>query len=133
MKSDKELFDLFRKNQYGLNERPSANTWRRLERKLDNHRLQSHRLVLRRTLGMVAGLAFLVVALFMLTLPVQNRHLSQGAAPQFWEDLPHSSEPASNVRHLVELREEYQLHKAPSIPEKSSRNKIIPNTDYLHD
>ena len=133
MKSDKELFELFRKNQYGLNERPSANTWRRLERKLDNHRRSNHRLVFRRTIGMVAGLAILVVALFLLSLPARNHQLSASTAPQFWEELPVQAEPGNEVRHLVESRKRYQQDDFPSLPEKVSKNKIIPNVDYLSD
>lgn len=131
MKSDKELFELFRKNQYRLNERPSPNGWKRLERKLDNHRMR-HRIAFRRTMSMVASLALLVAVLFLLTLPSQNTAISQRATPQFWEDLPSNSDN-NEIKHLVELSHEYQRQMGQAIEETPTKQKIIPNVNYLSD
>lgn len=132
MKSDKELFELFRKNQYRLNERPSPHAWKRLERKLDNHR-NAHRAMLRRTLGMAASLAFLVFTLFLLTVPNREKDLSQHATPQFWEELPTPPDTDHGIAQLVNLSHLHQRHINQSVEEKSTKQKIVPNSDYFSD
>ena len=92
----------------------------------------SHRIAFRRTMSMVASLALLVAVLFLLTLPTQNTVISQQATPQFWEDLP-SASGDGEIRHLVELSQQYQRQMSQAIEETQTKQKIVPNVNYLSD
>ena len=64
MKPKKDIFQIFQENQHKLNERPSPQAWRRLERRLDARRGQN-RPSLYRHIAMAAGV-FAIIALISL-------------------------------------------------------------------
>ena len=70
MKRQKNISDLFRDNQHKLDERPSADAWDRLERKLDRHQTSARRQVrpMYRNLIMAASILFLVGMVSFLSL-----------------------------------------------------------------
>ncbi len=121
MKSDKEFFELFRKNQYKLNERPSPKTWQRLEKRLDNH-YQRQRFASRHTLSMVAALALLIVATFFLTIgPVAS---NEDYTTQFLEEVDQKAE--SDIQQLVDLSHRYQDRIREEIKEGDANKKLMP-------
>lgn len=120
MLQDKDLFDLFRKNQYNLNEVPSPNTWKRIERKLDDRRHQ-HLTGFRRILGMVAGLALIIVSVVLLTIP--SVEPAANVAPKTWEDLPKSDQNTHG--RLVDLSLQFQNSIHKPIVESPVKRKIL--------
>lgn len=127
MKSDKELFDLFRKNEYGLNQKPSANAWRRLERRLDDHQAQQ-RHNFRRLFGMVAGLAFIIFIVGLLSVYTQDGSPTPNYHTQYLQ--PEQDAEMPQTTNLVNLSYQYQEKITKSIPEGNPQKKLVANTDW---
>ena len=129
--NDKSLFELFRRNEYKLNERPSPRTWDRIERRLDNHRRRPLH-VIRRTLSMVASLAILVVLLFILSMYGREKNAKVTAfKPMTFETLAaQDAHNASSSPSLVTLSHQY-YKKQVVLPETDQKKKIIakPSTE----
>lgn len=67
MKRNNTITSLFQNNQQKLNEMPSRQSWRRLERKLDDHRRYG-KMTYSRQLGMVAALFVLGIVITLITI-----------------------------------------------------------------
>ena len=131
--SDKELFDLFRKNQYQYQERPSSNTWKRVERKLDS-RISRTRVAYRNTLSMVAALAVLVVVMFLLTMTAEKSASADSfSKPKYLEDLTVPEESRNDAKTLVELSNQLRKHPFKPISEGEGGKKLIPNAHHSTD
>ena len=126
MMSDKELFELFRKNQYQHKERPSANTWNRIERKLDNRRSLNRRFAYRSTLSMVAALAALVVVLFLLTITADGEQFDT-SKPKYLEELALPASSENDAQSLVNLSNQLRKHPSKAIAEGNGQKKLMPN------
>ena len=127
MKSDKELFELFRRNEYGLNERPSPNAWRRLERRLDNHQ-KRQRLNFRRILSMAAALVFIIFIVGLLSIYTKDEAARYDYHTQYLA--PPKVEPKMTVHHTqkrVSRSYEYQKKITKSIQEGNPEKKLVPN------
>ena len=76
---------------------------------------------------MVAALAILVVALFMLTVTAGENSANPYAKPQFMEDLVLPSNAESDAKALVELSIQYRKHSQKSVAEGKTFKKLVPN------
>lgn len=130
MNRQKDLFDLFRENQHKLDEAPSAHTWRRLERRLDNHhRRRRPRLAGSRMLSMAAALLLLAVITFLFSLIVEKRNpaylaLNQNR-PLPMEDLTYT-DVDRGAYQVVEFTRQYQDRLAKPIEEGSPNKRLVP-------
>lgn len=75
MKTQKDLYSLLRERQHVLDEQPSPQAWRRLERRLDIHARRHHRATLRRGMAMAAGIFALVVFIGLMALHFGGQQL----------------------------------------------------------
>lgn len=126
MKRQKDIFDLFRKNQYKLSERPSARTWRRLERRLDFHKKHGQT-TLYRNLAMVAGILALVAIISLITVLVNNKQTNfktLNQTPRYLEELaPGNIE--GEVPKLVEFTRLYQELLTKPIAEGEPSRRLV--------
>lgn len=103
MKKDKTISRLFKDNQHKLNEAPSRQSWRRLERRLDDRRRYG-KMTVSRQLGMVAALFLLgiVIALIAVLFNTQNNNtLAANYTLERLEELS-ETEQASQVIEFVQ-------------------------------
>jgi hypothetical protein len=128
MKHHKDIFDLFRDSQHKLNERPSPEAWRRLERRLDNHR-HRNRFAMNRHYGMVAAVVALVLLVTIFSLFIDkgsNRMLAiNGEQPVAVEDLLYSDVDVEALK-IVEFARQYQGEVAYPVREGSQGRKLVP-------
>ncbi|MEN0006959.1 MAG: DUF6265 family protein [Bacteroidota bacterium] len=127
MKHHKDIFDLFRDNQHKLNERPSPEAWRRLERRLDNHRVR-HRSAFQQPFGMVAAIVVLAVLVSILAFMLDrssSRLLAVNGQPIPVENLIQSDVDVEALK-VVEFTKQYQEEIAYPIREGSQGRKLIP-------
>ncbi len=133
MKRQKDLFDLFRDNQHKLNEMPSPQAWRRLERRLDSRRrFPRHDRQRWRPLMMAAALLLLAVITFLFSLVLENRRPAYLAAnteaPLPMEDLTFTDVDRSMLR-AVEFTRKYQDRLSNPIEEGSPDRRLVPSDD----
>ncbi|GJM36479.1 MAG: hypothetical protein DHS20C18_54800 [Saprospiraceae bacterium] len=130
MKSQKDPFEVFKNNQHKLSEKPSAQAWRRLERRLDAH--QNHRKYSWFSqMGMVAAVLLLVALITIIsTLTEQKKVLqtaSQEAFPAQMEELSTSVDQQEMLK-VVEFSRRYQERLTkPSVNEGKQGKKLVPN------
>ncbi len=79
MNMQKDLQSIFRERQHLLDENPSPQAWRRLERRLDIHARRHHRAGLRRNMAMAAGIFALVVFIGLMGLHFGGEQLRLSA------------------------------------------------------
>ncbi len=134
MKSDKELYELFRRNQYGLNERPSPNAWNRLERRLDAHQ-NRQRQAFRRTLSMAAGLVFIVFIVGLLSLYSNGKADKWDYHTQYIDQTIEANGPAdqADMVKMVNLSHQYQAQLAGKIDEGNPAKKLVARKDVSSD
>lgn len=125
MNHHKDLFDLFRENDHKLEERPSLQSWRRLEKRLDSHQRRS-RISLYRSLAMVAGVLALAVLIVLMTLVVERQQEYLTGAPQELEDLQATEADNATAYRVVEFTRTYQDRMTNPIEEGNPDKKLVP-------
>ena len=128
MARKRDVFDFFRDNQHRLNEAPSAQSWRRLDQRLDAHR-HRNRISRYRVLGMVAGVLILVtlVGLVSLSLGRQQSLLlaaNKQAVPSMLEDLTITDADRDGLRTVLTVQRAQEGLQHP-ISEGAPGQKLI--------
>lgn len=124
MNRQRDLFELFRENQRSLDERPSLQTWRRLERRLDAHQRRG-RISLYRSLGMVAGVLALVAMIILISMVVDRQQQYLTGAPQELEVLT-SSDADPTAYQVVEFTRQYRDYMRKAVEEGTMEKKLVP-------
>lgn len=124
MNSQKDIFDFFRNNERLLNEKPPLRTWRQLERRLDAHQSRG-RVVLFRSLGMVAAVLLLVSIIVLMAVLFENRQEYLSGTPQDLEYL-HSGEGDPTAYEAVELARLSYDSRARGIEEGTPNKRLVP-------
>ncbi|MCB0633216.1 MAG: hypothetical protein R2824_17540 [Saprospiraceae bacterium] len=131
MKTQKDLFDLFRENQQKLDESPNPQVWRRLEKRLDTRRT-SHGSSIYRIMAMAAAI-LLLIGVFSL-LPALDQSAGQDEAvalntpPSEMEDLAQDAPADQNIIKVVEFSRQYQDRMVQPIEEGNSHKRLVPST-----
>ena len=126
--NQKELFDLFRDNQYKLNQRPSSQAWRRLESRLDTHQNRT-RISFVRHLSMAAAVAALLALVFAISIFFDhNGHDDMAEREQqlnfVLEELDQRDADEGALK-VVEFSRQYQDRMRNPIEEGSEKKKIV--------
>lgn len=128
MKSKRDINKLFQ-DYKNLEVQPSAKTWRKLERKLDQHRRRG-RGGIQRLMAMAAALLALIVFVLLLTM-VANKDQSilfvaNETSPLQLEELKLSpSDMALNAYRVVSFSHSHQDRMAAPISEGSADRKLV--------
>lgn len=135
MKRQKDLFDLFRENEQKLEEMPSPQAWRRLERKLDNRRRTSRRDKGRwQPMMMAAALLLLAVITFLFSLVLDQNKPAYLAVneqnPLPMEELTYTDVDQGAMR-AVEFTRKYQDRMSNPIVEGTTDQRLVPSDDVL--
>ena len=134
MKSQKDIFDLFRENQHKLDERPSADVWDRLEQKLDDTK-PAKRIIPRgyRQLIMAASILLLVgmVSFFSIFLQQKKHSFSQAnktaiqsPVPKQFEDLIYT-DANDGLYKMVAYQRKLNTNPRNVIQEGAPHKKLI--------
>ena len=128
MNRQKDIFNLFRENQHKLNERPSQQAWRRLERRLDAHR-DRNRVSIYRHIAMVAAVVAIVALTSLIVVLVEKSQPGLQAVTDFdVEDLKLPDQDASReALMVVEYTRKYQDRMSNPIAEGKPIQKLIPS------
>lgn len=136
MKNKKDLFDLFRESEHKLEERPSNDAWRKLERKLDTRQTR-HTTTIYRQLAMVAAVIALVAIISVISLLVEKQNDQFAAAndtqaPYHLEDLEVYTDASNTPYKIVEFqRAHHSRISNPTIQEGSRNQRLVAvNTIY---
>ena len=108
MKREDKLYDLFRKNQYKLEEMPSPQSWDRLRKRLDDRRDTRPQLSFYRTFAMVAaavGLILVATTVFNLPKPIKKQVYGMEEVPNY---------PPEVLQKAVEAHR-YRIHHAQAL------------------
>lgn len=130
MEPKKDIFDLFKENEYKLAEQPAPLVWRRLERKLDSSKKRSAPALNRQLhgqMGIAAAilLLFTVVTIMVLVLPDKKQApLAQGSNMVF-EELS-ASEDDQVLLKVVEFTRKHESRLANPQLEGDEQKIILP-------
>lgn len=134
MKTQKDLFDLFRENQHKLDESPSPQTWRRLEKRLDTRRAARGSSIYR-IMAMAAGVMLLIGVFSLLPAfdqsSVQDDVMALHTPPSEMEDLEKDAQVNENIIKVVEFSRQYQDRMGQPIEEGNSRKRLIPSSERV--
>ncbi len=117
MEERDKIYDLFRRNEHKLAEKPSRRAWDRLEDRLDRHQQQTTRQISGwyRYGGMVAAVMVLVLTASILSIYTQQSDKAQFASADMEMtagpllDLPEIGSKSSFLK-VVHYQKEYQNH-----------------------
>lgn len=131
MKQSKDIFDLFRESKHKLDEAPSPQAWRRLEKRLDTRRVHRGGSIIR-IMSMAAGVLLLIGVFSLLPALEQNSPeeevLALNNPPSEMEDLVvDPAESDQNIIKVVEFSRQYQDRMVQPIEEGSSAKKLVPS------
>ena len=129
MKPSKDLFDLFRERQQLLEERPSVQTWRRLERRLDLHN-RRHLTVHRRALAMAAAVLVLAVFLGVMGLQLGQKQwlsLKPQAENRFYVEHLNSQDADPDAIQMLEYNRQYQTTPILVEEGQASQKLVVKN------
>lgn len=124
MKEQDPLFDLFRKNQYKLNERPHLRTWHRLEKRLNqkNNRLIGKSNTANRFFLMTAAsIAFILCSIIALDMTSNNAYKKTLVMN---EQIAYESEASKQLVAEQTFRAENQ-EKLMKVIEEGSTGRLI--------
>jgi hypothetical protein len=107
MENKDNLYELFRSNEHKLHEYPSTDAWRRLEKRLEEHR-RRRRFSFSRTLAMAAALTLLVGLIALFTWTAGDKAPASSAQI---EEITQTSGNGLYAQNLV-LRAYYQTSHA---------------------
>lgn len=122
MKRNRTISRAFRDNQHKLNEAPSRPSWRRLERRLDEHRRYG-KMTLSRQLGMVAALFLLGIVVALIAVLFNTKKSNSLAANYTLERLEALSESES-ASQLVEFVQKYKERLSNPIGEGDGTRRL---------
>lgn len=130
MTKRKDIFDLFRENEHKLTSPPSTHSWRRLERRLDNHRHRQQHSIFR-PLAMVAAIALLAVFTFLITIGFgeqRNRLFAfNNRAQPSLEQLTYTDAAAEEGDiQLIMVAQHAQQERRSTISEGTAQQKLVP-------
>jgi len=133
MKREKDIFDLFRRNQHKLDERPSNDAWERLESRLDDHQKRSRPSLLYRQMTMAAAVLLLIGLVSVLSLymnPARDgmANIELTPAPKILEDLPVYTDAGGGKYRMVEYQRRINTNPR-SIPEGGVHKKLVAQTN----
>lgn len=133
MKHQKDIFDLFRNSQHKLQERPSPEAWRRLERRLDQRRSR-HRPAISRSLAIAAAILVLIALISVLSIIVDKRASNymalNGIGEMPMENLVFTDVDREALK-VVEFTHEYQAQVAYPVREGTFGKKLIPTDEKV--
>ncbi len=123
---------LFHDNQYKLNERPSPQAWRRLERRLDEHRRQ-HKSALYRYLGAAAAVVALLAVISLLGIAVDQKSTSAAASTNRTAQLEELllADADMDAFRSVELSRQYRDYW-PNMATEGNYNKRLTSNNLNH-
>jgi hypothetical protein len=130
MKTQKDLFDLFKENQSKLDESPNPQVWRRLEKRLDTRRATRGSSIVR-IMAMAAGVLLLIGVASL--LPALDQAQTEDAAVAFYtppsqmEDLEKDAKTDQNIIKVVEFSRQYQDRMGQPIEEGNSHKRLVPS------
>ncbi len=130
MKPSKDVFDLFRERQSLLEERPSPQSWRRLERRLDLHN-RRHLTVHRRAMAMAAAMLVLAVFLGVMSLQLGQKHwfsLKRQAENRFYVEHLNPQDADPDAILMLEYNRQY-LNTPVQVEEGQSSQKLVVKND----
>ena len=129
MKPKRDIFDLFRDNADKLESPPSPQAWQRLERRLNQKRPSQRRTL--RSLGwgrIAAALAFLLVAIFAMSILLQNNAQEEKANLAYktvaLEDLPNINVASEAMFQAVKVSYEQEGRYYQALEEGSPEKRI---------
>lgn len=128
MARKRDVFDFFKDNQHRLNEAPSAQSWRRLDQRLDAHR-HRNRISRYRVLGMVAGILFLAVLVGLISLSLGRQQslllaANKQAVPSMLEDLTITDADPNGLRTVLTVQRAQEGLQHP-ISEGAPGQKLV--------
>ncbi len=131
MKQSKDIFDLFRESKHKLDEAPSPQAWRRLEKRLDTRRATRGSSIYR-IMAMAAGVLLLIGVFSLLPALDQKTADTDVVAlnnpPSEMEDLVVDPADADqNIIKVVEFSRQYQDRMVQPIDEGSRAKKLVPS------
>lgn len=130
MKTQKDLFDLFRENQHKLDESPNPQVWRRLEKRLDTRRA-ARGSSLYRIMAMAAGVLLLIGVFSLLPAldqpQTQDEAIAMDTPPSAMEDLVKDAQVDKQIIKVVEFSRQYQDRMGQPIEEGNSRKRLVPS------
>jgi hypothetical protein len=128
MKEKDKIYELFRKNEHKLAERPPTSAWDRLDNRLDNHyRKRRHSHSWLRYGGMVAAVLLFTVTASVLMIQTQKPEKAQFVTTDVessLEDMP-VAEDASSYLRIVQYQEEYKREFGDRVVEDAQSGKHL--------
>ncbi len=133
MAQPKNLYDLFREQRDQLQQHPSPENWRRLERRLDARRRRRQMKPRYRSLGMVAAIALIAVIAMLFALlfdrqPAPMLSESEPLPRQFEELHVEDSDPV--LLEKVAFTRRHQDRLSQPIAEGEPDKKLTVTTHY---
>lgn len=123
-----DLEKLYRANQHKFSERPSRDTWNRLERRLDDHygrKRNNRRMNKQYPVAMVAALLVLVVMVGTITVLLDQKPTSNVNGPSaFIEFEEIQNEEFQSVKEVIEFTKRHQERLAKPIEEGEDGKEI---------
>lgn len=118
---------LFRANQHRFTEKPSKETWNRLESRLDDHfgRSRNRRLNRQRPIAMAAALLILIVMVGVISMLTDNQRSVSGTSPQAsiqFEEIHSDSD--EQVVQVIEFTRKHHDRLAKPISEGDETKKL---------
>jgi len=124
MKSDKDLFDLFRENEHKLTETPSPRAWDRLEQRLDSD-TQKHQVSYYRQIAVAASMVALLAVAFVLATYLQpNNHNMAMNNTVLLEDLGGYEDSEEGAYKAVEFIRKHKSRLANPVEEGTNDKKL---------
>lgn len=125
MKKQDNIVDLFRKNQHKLNERPSPQAWKKLERRLDQKNRGGKRpsaSIYRLFMMMAAAIALVFFVVTLANMAEKNANLQAVVIP---ETIPNEVATNSTVSAEQAFRNKHQELLTQSIEEGSTDRLLL--------
>ncbi len=122
MRRNKTISRLFRDNQQKLNEAPSRQSWRRLERRLDDRRRYG-RMTSSRQLGMVAALFLIGIVVALIAVLFNTSNNDRLAANYTLERLEELSE-TEEASQVIEFVQKYKERLSSPVAEGDGTRRL---------
>lgn len=129
MKKERDIFDLFRENQHKLSQKPSPQTWQKLENRLNRRNLHSG---MTSWFSIAAALLLLVGVIGLLTLFAnpQKQDLASSPVKPVLEDLQLSNH-SQEMLQAVEFCRLYCKPGSQKIQEGTTGQRLVVNRQVL--
>lgn len=117
-----DIDKLFRANQHKLTERPSSETWQKLEHRLDRHRGR-RRMRRQNHYAMAAALLFLIVMIGVISLYTNGKIKRQSASIQL-EEFSNDFDSKEALK-VIEFTRHHQERLAKPIKEVGENEELL--------